>query len=256
MNGSHYEKGCAYWGWSCLKAPCVWSSYTLPKSKCNLSDDLDEIIYSLPNIKVSKPRIFLADFNAHVGDDAGVWKGVTGQSVDEGKLVLKTCCKQFALCIMSTLHKKTWCRDSLGQWLFFFKSNLICMWSITKIALFLPNRLSLKPLKNIFKSLGCKQLSSSYMISCTIEERRPERQARVSPFVSHVVFALNIHKHMLRFAALKKITIKYSCLLSGTLLQIASAESFLKHSWEMQLCFCWRNFTFITINACRKTMSR
>ena len=68
------------------------------------------------------------------------------------------------------------------------------------------------------------------MISCTIEERRPERQARVSPFVSHVVFALNIHKHMLRFAALKKITIKDRCLLSGTLLQIASSESFLKHS--------------------------
>ena len=92
---------------------CLMQLYA-PKLKCKLSDDLDKISYSLPKIKVSKSRIFLADFNAHVGDDAGVWKGATGQRGDEGKLVLKTCCKQFALCIMSTLHK-TWCRDSLGQ---------------------------------------------------------------------------------------------------------------------------------------------
>jgi len=93
---------------------CLMQLYA-PKLKCNLSDDLDKISYSLPKIKVSKSRIFLADFNAQVGDDAGVWKGVTGQRGDEGKLVLKTCCKQFAPCIMSTLHNNTCCRDSLGQ---------------------------------------------------------------------------------------------------------------------------------------------
>ena len=87
---------------------CLMQLYA-PKLKCKLSDDLDKISYSLPKIKVSKSRSFSADFNAHVGDDAGVWKGVTGQRGDEGKLVLNL------LETIRTMHHEHFAPEDLVQ---------------------------------------------------------------------------------------------------------------------------------------------
>jgi len=69
--------------------------------------------------------ILLGDFNAQVGNDASVQKGVIDQygdadTNDNGRFLLQLCCNN-TLCIMNTffqhrhLHKHTWCRDSLDQ---------------------------------------------------------------------------------------------------------------------------------------------
>jgi len=69
--------------------------------------------------------ILLRDFNAHVGNDANVWKGVVGRHGDadvndNGRLLLQLRCNN-ALCIMNSLAQRcaqvgyTWRRASLGQ---------------------------------------------------------------------------------------------------------------------------------------------
>jgi len=77
-------------------------------------------------LKLTNPRwACVRDFNVHVGNEAGVWKGLRGQRGDadfndNGRFLLQLCCT-IALCIMDTffqhidLHKYAWCRDSLGQ---------------------------------------------------------------------------------------------------------------------------------------------
>ena len=80
---------------------------------------------ALRRVKVNVSKIFLGVFNAQVGNNAGVWKGVIGQCVDanlnvNGRILLRLSYNN-VLCIMNTffqhrdLHKYTWCRNSLGQ---------------------------------------------------------------------------------------------------------------------------------------------
>ena len=82
--------------------------------------------YALRRFKTNESTILLGDFNAHVANDALVWKSVISQHGDadindNGRLLLQLCCNN-ALCIMNTffqhrdLLKHTWCWDALDQW--------------------------------------------------------------------------------------------------------------------------------------------
>jgi len=84
---------------------CTWNSWKKLVVPC---DDVSTIL--------------LGDFNAHVGNDAGEWKGVIGrhgdgEANDNGRILLQLCCSN-TLCIVDTsfqdrdVHKYYW---SLGQ---------------------------------------------------------------------------------------------------------------------------------------------
>jgi len=75
-------------------------------------------------VKANESTIFLGDFNAQVGKDAGASKGAVGKRddadvKDNRRLLLELCCNN-ALCIINTSNTEictslTWYKDSLGQ---------------------------------------------------------------------------------------------------------------------------------------------
>jgi len=86
---------------------------------------------TLRRVAANESKLLWGGFNAHFGNDAGIWKGVIGYRGDadvndNGRLLLQLCCDS-TLHTMNTffqhndLHKYTWCRVSLGQrWLVSF----------------------------------------------------------------------------------------------------------------------------------------
>jgi len=65
---------------------------------------VEEISCAFQRVKTNESTILLEDFTAHVGNDAGVGKGVIGRHGDadvndNGRLLLQLCCSN-ALCII------------------------------------------------------------------------------------------------------------------------------------------------------------
>jgi len=96
-----------------------------PNSSALYLEFVKEITDALRKVKTNEATILSGDFNAHVGNDAGVWKDVIGRHGDadvndNGTFLLQLCCNN-TLCIMSTfcqhidVRKYTWCRGLLGQ---------------------------------------------------------------------------------------------------------------------------------------------
>jgi len=69
---------------------------------------VEEIICALRRVKTNESTTILGDFNAHFGNDTGVWRGVIGRhgvaDVNEnGRLLLQLWCNN-ALCIKNIEH--------------------------------------------------------------------------------------------------------------------------------------------------------
>ena len=97
-------------------APNVISEYGV------FVDDLQVLLNSVP---VGDSLVLLGDFNAHVGNDSGTWKGVVGKNglsdLNASGVELLHFCSRNNLCITNTMfeHKEihcvTWHQDSLNQ---------------------------------------------------------------------------------------------------------------------------------------------
>jgi len=77
-----------------------------PNTSALYPEFMKKISDSLRGVKTSDSTILLGDFNAHVGNDAAMWKGVIGRRGnanvnDNGRLLLQLC-RNNAPCIMST----------------------------------------------------------------------------------------------------------------------------------------------------------
>jgi len=69
-------------------------------------------------LKFANPTILLGDFNAHTGNDAGVWKRVINQyddsDITNNERLMLQLCRNKTLCITNTfslhrdVHKNAW----------------------------------------------------------------------------------------------------------------------------------------------------
>ena len=80
---------------------------------------MEEIGDALRRVKTNEATVFSGDFNAHVGNDSGVWRDVIGKHVDadisdNGRLLLQLCCN-YALYIMNTFLQQIFARVHLEQ---------------------------------------------------------------------------------------------------------------------------------------------
>jgi len=69
------------------------------KSSALYPEFVKEISDVLRRLKTNECVIFWGDFNAHVGNDTGVWRGMIGQHGDvgvndNGRLLLQVCCNK------------------------------------------------------------------------------------------------------------------------------------------------------------------
>ena len=91
-----------------------------PNMESEYTPLFDEVLGVLEGIPGTDSIVLLADFNAHVGNDAQTWKGVNGKNGDsatsaQGGLLLDFCAGG-RLSIMNTffhhkdIHKYTWYR--------------------------------------------------------------------------------------------------------------------------------------------------
>ena len=74
-------------------------------------DIVEKIRFALRRVKTNKSTIVLWDLNAHVGNDVGVWKGVTDRhgdtdDDDQGWCLLQLCHNN-ALCVMNAFCQHT-----------------------------------------------------------------------------------------------------------------------------------------------------
>ena len=58
--------------------PPVFDTGLSPHSSALYLKCMEEISYAMRRDKTNESTILLEDLNAHVGNDAGVWKGVIG----------------------------------------------------------------------------------------------------------------------------------------------------------------------------------
>jgi len=87
---------------------CLAQAYG-PNSSVLFPEFVKQISETQRRVKTNKSTILLGDFNAHVGNDTGVWKYVIGRHGDadvndNGRLLLQLCCNN-ALCIMNTFFQ-------------------------------------------------------------------------------------------------------------------------------------------------------
>jgi len=73
-----------------MTAPCVWCKYNPHDASAKYPEFVEE---TSDTVKVEQSTILLGNFNGHVGNDAGIWKGVIGRHGDadvndDGRLLL------------------------------------------------------------------------------------------------------------------------------------------------------------------------
>ena len=135
---------------------------------------LEEVEVALGKATSSESLVLLGDFNAHVGIDNAIWKGVIGQHGDPGINKNGTCLLQFCatngLCIMHTffqhkrIHKYTWYSDSLGQ-------RFLIDFCIVSVDLFCT-------VSDVRVKRGAELSTDHQLVVCTLKALKPLRKQK------------------------------------------------------------------------------
>ena len=103
---------------------CLLQVYA-PNATSEYQTFVDEVNDALLRVSPTESTVLMGDFNAHVGTDTDMWKGVIGKHGvtglnENGRYLLQLCCSN-GLRIMNTffqhreVHKYTWYRPSMDQ---------------------------------------------------------------------------------------------------------------------------------------------
>ena len=90
-------------------AACVWCRYTTQTQVQCTWNSWKTLVTPCESLKTNKSMILLGDFNARVGNNANVWKGMIGWHCDadindNGRLLVQLCSNN-TLCIINSLFK-------------------------------------------------------------------------------------------------------------------------------------------------------
>ena len=87
---------------------CLLQVYT-PNAVGKYQVFVDDVNDAFQRVRSTEFKIFLVDFNAHIGTDCETWKGVIGRHGDpafneNGRYLLELCCSN-GICIMNTFFQ-------------------------------------------------------------------------------------------------------------------------------------------------------